>query len=215
MSDSFPLLYPYTFHQMNGSARRQGSARRRAARALAAGGSRYGPEAGAGVPPMRTQTPGHQPQTGSLLAPPQPQLQPQLQPQPQAALPQMRPMLADAMGLARATSKSLNTGRYRLRKDRLGTAGIGRERPGTPCASPKHAGGAPPPNAANPSRRARARRRSCTRPSRPRALRRSRRWDTTARHLIKKSVLLCEVLVVAPVFFFFSFCFCCFYSGLL
>ena len=63
-----PLLYPYTFHQMNGSARRQGSARRRAARALAAGGSRYGPEVGAGVPPMRTQTPGHQPQTWSSLA---------------------------------------------------------------------------------------------------------------------------------------------------
>ena len=74
----------------------------------------------------------------------------------------MRPTQADAMGLARAASKSQNTGRNRLRKDRPGTAG--RERPGTgggpgtgtgtgtgtPGASPKIVGGAPLPNA-NPS----------------------------------------------------------------
>ena len=121
-----------------------------------AGGSRYAPVAGA---PARVQTPGYQPQAGgSSLAPPQPQQlqpQPQQQQQPQAALPPMRPTQADAMGLARAASKSQNTGGYRLRKDRRPGTGGGTNTgtgTGTPGASPKIVGNAPLPNAnaANP-----------------------------------------------------------------
>jgi len=132
-----------------------------------AGGSKYAPVVSAPAP--RTQTPAAQLPgggSGSSLAPPQPQQQPQPQlqsqpqPQPQVApasapapmLAPMRPTQADAMGLARAASKSQNTGGYRPRKDRPG-----KERPGTgtrtgtpvsggtPGASPKPAGNAPLP----------------------------------------------------------------------
>jgi len=135
-----------------------------------AGGSKYAPVASA--PPPRTKTPVAQ--SGNTLAVPQPQPQPQQQqplagstsastatttststsapasapapaPAPAATLAPIRPTQAAAMGLARAASKSQNTGGYKLRKDRPGAGGKGGGG-GTPGASPKPGGNAPLPN---------------------------------------------------------------------
>ena len=146
-----------------------------------AGVSKYAPVAGA--PPMRTRTPGCQPQAGgSSLAPPQ------LQPQPQAALPPIRPTQADAMGLARAASKSQNTGGYQAPRGGSGWA-LAEDLVRVPSLWGARRCPTPATRTRTP-RRMRARRRSCTR---PRAPLRSRGWDTTARSLIRTSVLLCEV----------------------
>jgi TPR repeat protein len=105
------------------------------------------------------------PQSGSTLAPPRPQQQPAststststskstststLAPTPAAApaatLAPTRPTQADAIGLARAASKSQNTGGYKLRKERKGGGG------GTPGASPKPASNAPLPSTNAPA----------------------------------------------------------------
>ena len=126
-----------------------------------AGGSKFAPVA----------------QSGNTLAPPQAQPQQQQQQQqtqpgpasasasaqsspkstststlaPAASLAPIRPTQAAAMGLARAASKSQNTGGYKLRKDRPGAgAGVSGGKgagAGTPGASPKPANNASLPNA--------------------------------------------------------------------
>ena len=126
------------------------------------GGSKYAPVANA--PPPRSQTPVAQGQSGSTLAPPRSQtpvastststttptttstLAPTAGPAPTLA--PIRPTQADAMGLARAASKSQNTSGYKLRKDRPGGKSGGGGS-GTPGASPKPTSNAALPNTTN------------------------------------------------------------------